>query len=486
MRATALLSGSSLVTIGAGLVSSKFRAELLGPGGVALAALLTAAVALIAIPASLGIGPAVVRELALADSLADTVKATAVRRVAWRLRAVTIGVAVLGMVLARAPLSRVFLNGTQNVGSLVIIAAALGLTMITDIQTSILNGYHKVSALARITAITAVSSSVVSICLIVLLGLKGIAVGILAGAAISVGVSLMYLRREAPRPSAVPTSTGLLNEIRLLLRFGLPYTLSSLVGAGSVAALPILVLHELGPQAVAFYQVAFVIAVAYLGFLITAMGVDYFPRVSAHRTDAGLLAALIQEQLTLVLVIAVPLIIATCAIAPYLISLAYTSAFHPAAATLEWQLFADLFKFVSWTMAFAILARRGGTLYLAIESVGGALLLVSTFLGGRMIGLAGIGLGFLATYVIYAAMVWLIVRRDIGFHISPRNARHFAAAVLAIGLMQLVAAVGSDLLRLILGAVLTSTAVVYSLHVIETETGLTWRQAFRSRRFARR
>jgi PST family polysaccharide transporter len=253
-----------------------------------------------------------------------------------------------------------------------------------------------------------------------------------------------------------------------------------------VTVLPVLVLHELGAQAVAYYQVAFVIAVTYLGFLITAMGIDYFPRVSANRNDPEQLATIIQEQLTLVLVIAVPLIIATCAIAPYLISVAYTSAFRPAATTLEWQLFADLFKFVSWTMSFVILARRGSAMYLLIESVAGAVLLVSTFLGSRMIGLAGIGTGFLATYIVYTVLVWVIVRRDIGFRFSPRNRRHFAGSIIAVGIMQIAAVLGSDILRLVLGGLLTGVAIGYGLRVVQAETGMTWKQVLRNRRFMRR
>jgi PST family polysaccharide transporter len=486
MRATALLSASSLITIAAGLVSSKFRAELIGPSGVALAALLTAAVALISIPASLGIGPAVVRELASADNAGDLVKAASVRRVAWRMRVLVIASAVVAMVLARAPLSRVFLSGTQNVGSFVTVVVALGLLMVADLQASILNGYHKVSALARISAITAVSSSAVSICLVVVLGLQGVAAGILASAAIVVGISCIYLRREAPRPPKVAKAASLRREMRSLLRFGLPYTLSSMVGTGSVAVLPILVLHELGAREVAFYQAAFVIAISYLGFLITAMGIDYFPRVSACRREPAQLATLIQEQLTLVLVITLPLIIATCAIAPQLISAAFTSAFRPAVTTLDWQLFADLFKFVSWTMAFVILARRGSSLYLLIESLGGAMLLLSTFFGTRVFGLAGVGVGFLATYIVYAVIVWVIVRRDIGLRISARNARHFAAGVLAVGMMQVVAALGSDVLRLALGAVLTGAAVFYSLYAVQAETGMGWKQIIRNRRVTRR
>lgn len=476
LRATALLSGSSLITIAAGVINSKVRAELLGTGGVALAAILTTILAFVLIPSTLGIGPAVVREIASAEGAGDFGRSVVVRHAAWRVRVVAILLVSVVLLLGRDPISRVLLNGASGIEDLTMVIAALALTMITELQTSILNGYHRVSAMAKIATMSAVLGTVVTVVLTATLKLRGVAPAILAGAAVGVCLSTLYFRNELRVHCESGASGSTFTEVNVLLRFGLPYTLSAVVGTGSTTVIPILVLHELGPQAVAYYQAAFVIAISYLGFLITAMGQDYFPRVSASRNDPKRLNSLIQQQITLVLIVAVPVILATSSLAPYLVSAAYTSAFRPATATLQWQLFADLFKFVSWTLAFAIVARRGGYLYLFTECVGGSLLLITTFLGSRVFGLPGIGAGFLATYVVYTVVVWYVVRRDTGFRLSVQNGWHLAMATSALAVTQLANALLAPGLRLLVCLGLTVAALAWSLRMVKSELAWTWKR----------
>ena len=57
------------------------------------------------------------------------------------------------------------------------------------------------------------------------------------------------------------------------------------------------------------------------------------------------------------MLLAVPMILGTLAVVPYLVPLVYTLKFRPTVEILEWQLIGDIFKFASWTMSFAILAR---------------------------------------------------------------------------------------------------------------------------------
>ena len=53
-----------------------------------------------------------------------------------------------------------------------------------------------------------------------------------------------------------------------MLRFGLPYTASMLVGTGVVLVMPVLVLHVVGSASVGYYRAAATIGIAYLGFLL--------------------------------------------------------------------------------------------------------------------------------------------------------------------------------------------------------------------------
>jgi O-antigen/teichoic acid export membrane protein len=107
------------------------------------------------------------------------------------------------------------------------------------------------------------------------------------------------------------------------------------------------------------------------------------------------------------------MILGTLAMVPLLVPLVYSLKFRPTVEILEWHLRGDLFKFASWTMAFALLARCGSSVYFLTESIGGIATLVTTWLAVRWLGLSGLGVSFVATYIICYLAVWVIIRHEI-------------------------------------------------------------------------
>jgi PST family polysaccharide transporter len=131
------------------------------------------------------------------------------------------------------------------------------------------------------------------------------------------------------------------------------------------------------------------------------------------------------------MLLAVPMILGTIALVPYLVPIVYSHKFTPTVDILEWQLIGDLLKFSSWTMAYALLARCGSSVYFLAESIGGVAILVTTWLGVRWFGLSGLGISFVATYIIYYLAVWVIIRRHIPITFTAWNKRMMLAGVAA-------------------------------------------------------
>jgi PST family polysaccharide transporter len=209
--------------------------------------------------------------------------------------------------------------------------------------------------------------------------------------------------------------------------------------------------------------------VGYLGFLVTAMGQDYYPRISVVADQPEKLVALINEQHRLVMLIAVPMILGMLALVPILVPIAYSHRFTPTVEILEWQLIGDIFKFSSWTMSFAILARCSSSLYFLTESIGGAASLVITWLAVRWFGLSGLGIGFLAAYIIYYAIVWLVIRREIHLVWTSRNVKMIVGAVSAAFVVRLLPYTRFASLRTPIALALALIAGIPSLYIISRE-----------------
>jgi O-antigen/teichoic acid export membrane protein len=471
-RATAILGSSSFINILIGLFSSKVYAVLLGPSGVGFMGLVQSLFGLSTMIAGMGIGVGLVRmgAAALGKDASRGLEDVAVLRQAAMLVVSGLGCLTLILLLAfRIPLSSLMLGGTERAGSIGFIGIALLFNLAAGVQTSTLNAHHRVEALAKCSVFSSIANVSAGVPLIWFWHEEGIAPALAIGAITGCVVAQLFVRRELGRTSPRPARSEVLKSSWSLLKFGAPYTASMIVGTGVQLMLPVMALHTLGEESVGFYRASTTIASGYLGFLLLAMGQDYYPRLSAvsHRPDA--LAQLVNQQHRLIMLLGVPLILGVLALAPYIVPLVYSEKFYPTVDLLEWQLLGDVFKFSSWTMAFVILARTGSSTYFLTESVAGATTLCTAWLGMRWFGLIGLGLGYLATYIVYYVAVWMIVRKEIGLLWTPQNKLMLGGAVLAGATVQLLPFLGLDSYKTIIALTFALLASIGSAWAIRAE-----------------
>jgi enterobacterial common antigen flippase len=421
VRATAILASGSAVSVAVGLVSAKVWALLVGPTGVGLLGLIHSAIGLGGIVAGMGLGTALVRSGAHALGQNDSTAAAALQRAASRATLVLAGLTAVVFYLLREPLALALLGDSEYAAGVIWLGLAVGLTIVAGVQLSTLNAHHRVSALARAAVLSSVSGAAVSLTVLWILREPGIVYAAVAPALTSAAVATWLVRREVPRHTGSISAQEVRAATRSLFRFGVPFTASSLVGTGVQLFLPILVLHLLTAEHVGYYRAAMSLSVGYLGVLLTAMAQDYYPRVSAVAHDAGKLRELVNDQLRLITMIGAPIILLGLAFAPLIITIVYAPSFRPAAPVMEWQMLGNVFKFWSWTMSFVILARCGSSTFFFAEFIGGATMLLASWAGVMLWGLPGVGIGFVATYVVYLAVVWVIVRREIEMTITSQN-----------------------------------------------------------------
>jgi PST family polysaccharide transporter len=470
LKATAVLSSASVVSILAGLVSAKVSAVLIGPGGMGLMGLLQSMLGLGAMFAGLGASVGLVRAGARALATGEDSEVAALRRGAWLLCWGAGGAAAIIVIIMRTPLSRLMLGSEHQDRAVLLVAAALVLTLAAGVQNSILNTYHRVSELARVQMWTSLLGLAVSVSIIWRWRAQGIAWVVLATGVVAWAVSYYYARRT-PAPKVRSTLPEAWGAARALLRFGVPYTASMLVGTGLQLALPVLVLHTLTTNDVGYYRAATAVSVTYLGFMVAAMAQDYYPRVSAVGDEPQVLGKLVNEQCRLVLLIAGPIILGMLAVVPYLVPLVYSSQFTPAVTLLEWQLIGDIFKFAAWTMSFVILARSGSKAFFGLELIGGCSLLLFSVLGIHWFGLEGMGVGFLCCTITYGVVCWALLRREIGLRWTRENQLIFITLVLMAAVIRVLPYVGLERARTPIALALAALASAGSLYVIWGQVG---------------
>lgn len=465
LRATAILASSSFVTVVVGLVSSKVWALLVGPTGVGLFGLMQSLVGIGGIVAGLGIGTGLVRLGAQAVGQGERSRVEALRLSTNRLSLVLGATAVLGFWLLRRTLGERVLGGAGHAGDVVLVGAAVCLTLVWTARISILNAYRRVGGLARFAVAHSLLGAAAGLGALWFLRERGIAVAVLATAATGVLVAAYMVRRElAGEPRVRPSSGELWGATRDLLRFGVPYSASSLVGYGVSMAVPIVLvlLHLVSTEEIGYFRASLSLSAGYFGFLLAAMAKDYYPRISAVSSNAPEMIGLVNQQLRLVTLIGAPIVVVGQVLSAQVVPLLYSGAFLPAAAILEWQLAAQLFVLWSWSLGFVLLARGRSGAFLLSESIGGTLLIGSTCLGVVRFGLPGAGIGYLFAYALYVCVVWALARREIGLVIETRNLRLFAAAVAASLSIKAVMSLHPGPVAAVVGGVIAAGVVAAS------------------------
>jgi PST family polysaccharide transporter len=191
------------------------------------------------------------------------------------------------------------------------------------------------------------------------------------------------------------------------------------------------VARVLGAQSLGQYQAAWTISMQYVSFVLTAMGTDYYPRLTGVIHDPKAAGRLVNEQTEIATLLSAPVFIAMMAIAPWVIHLLYAASFTPAIEILRGQVLGDVLKVVSWPLGFLILAAGDGKAFFWSESA--AAIILSGLIVGLVpvMGLRITGVSYLVMYAIYLPLMYWLARRRIGFHWC-RSVLLLSAATLAI------------------------------------------------------
>lgn len=432
LKSTAILGGASVVNITLNAVRGKFAAILLLPEGVGLMGMYQAILNTLATTAGLGLNLSAVREMAEAQSVGDR---AAVVRCASVLRFLCLFLGLAGallLVLLARPLSLWSFGTPAQAGALVLLAPGVLLTVLMGGHLAVLQGLRRVGDLARSSLAGAAAGTLLGIPLLFWLQQEGLVPMIVLVSAAAAAASWAFARQAVPAAPR-PAWQEAWHHGRQLLRLGLPLAMSALLTTVILWVTRVIVWRQLGEAAAGQYQAAWTLAGLYVGFVLQAMGADYYPRLSAVAADHAAVNRTVNEQLEVSLLLAVPGILVTLALAPLVLQVFYSTEFLPATEVLRWQLLGVFLRVASWPLGFVLLAKNRGRLFLLTEVTMHGLQVLLLWAGCSRFGLAGTGMAFFAVYVCYWWLILAIVRRLTRFRLAPANVRHLAWMSLVLG-----------------------------------------------------
>jgi antigen flippase len=471
LKSTAYIGGSSALGIAIGIVRAKAMAVLLGPAGVGLAGLYTSIIDVTQNIAGMGINRSGVRQIAEAVGSNDAEK---IGQTATVLRATSLFLGVLGAVVLVLCSHRVstFSFGTdQHVSAVALLSIAVLLRLISDGQGALVQGMQRISDLAKMGVLGSLFGTLIGIPIIYYLREDGVPLSLIGVAAMTSATSWWYSRKiRIHRPPLM--FSHLQREASALLKLGFVFMASGLMLVGSAYAIRLIVLQNVGFAAAGLYQSAWALGGLYVGFILQAMGADFYPRLTANANDNVVCNRLVNEQARVGLLLAGPGAIATLTFAPAVIAVFYTANFAPAVGVLRWICLGAALRSITWPMGFIIVAKGKKTIYFWSDLICTVVYIALAFVCVRRFGLNGAGIAFFGLYIFHGALTYPIVHRLSGFRWSVENRRTGLLFFLSISAVFCGFYVLPFVWAVCLGAVGVLVSSVYSIRSLLTVVSL--------------
>ena len=288
-------------------------------------------------------------------------------------------------------------------------------------QISLLTGMRRIVHIAKLNVISSLLSAFVGILAIWFLGFSGIAVLVLAMPLSSLLVGAVFLQKLPKSAEVSNSNKEIAFQFKTIARLGLAFMLGGAISTLAPLAVRTLLIDSLGETALGEFQAAWQISMLYLGFVLSVMGTDYYPRLTASISNKSQAVEMVNEQTEIAVLLSLPVLVLMLGTAPWIIPMLYTDQFKNTASLLSLLILGDSLKVVSWPLGYVLLATGDGRKFLFAECCGfGSFVIVSWFLIPHF-GLQAAGLGFIAMYGVYLPFVYRLARKEIGFKWRTHN-----------------------------------------------------------------
>jgi O-antigen/teichoic acid export membrane protein len=314
-------------------------------------------------------------------------------------------------------LSKWTFGTSENYFWFVILSVNFIFSSLTASRVALLQGFRMVKPIAISNVLVSVLITFVTVPIYYFFKFDGIVAVILVSSVLSFLVNYYFTRNIKINKINISISETFQRGIPLI-KMG--FLLSINVIFGQICSYLIKIyLNGNGSTAeiLGFFEVSSVILISYVGMIFNAMGIDFYPRITAIQNDNYKIKELVNDQIEIGLLLITPAITLLYFCAPVLIQALYTKEFLGVLLILKAALFAVIIKAIIWPLAFIILAKGDNKLYFKQEILSDLFLLLSTIILYHFFGLIGIGIASLLQFIIYAFYIIAILKKKFDFGI---------------------------------------------------------------------
>jgi len=429
VKGTSIIGGVQVFTMIISIIRSKFVAVLLGPTGIGIAGLLTSTISFISGLTNFGLGTSAVRDIASANSIGDEIRISTVIKVLRRWVWITGILGTLVMLFFSPWISQLTFGNRDYTLAFIWISITLLFTQVSSGQLVVLQGMRKLQYLAKSSLAGSALGLIITVPLYYQFGVEGIVPAIIISSVVSLILSWYFAKKVKTEPIKISLASTLI-EGKNMVTLGFMISLSMLLAVGVSYVVRIYISNTGGVEQVGLYSAGFLIINTYAGLIFNAMGTDFYPRLSEVAHSNELCKQTINQQAEIAILILAPILMAFIVFIQWVVILFYSNKFIAIDTMIHWAAIGLFFKAASWAIAFILLAKGASKLFFWNELLANIYGLGLNILGYHMLGLTGLGISFMVSYLLYLIQVYILSKIKYQFSFDTATIRIFAFQLL--------------------------------------------------------
>lgn len=415
LKATSLFGGVQVYSILLTLISSKFIAVLLGPEGMGLSSLLSSTVSIIGTFTALGLGTSAVRDVSVAFASGDTNRfnlvVSAFRKIVW-----FTGLFGMAVCLFLSPLWSLLTFDTYDyVWSFVILSVTLLVGQVSSGQGVVMQGTRRFKEMAKSRLIGGTIGLFVTIPLYFLWGVKGIVPAMVIMSVVGLLISYHY-SRKVPVEKVSLQLKEIISEGKSMLKMGFFISIQASISMMTFYLIRIYISHVGGLGEVGLYNSGFSMVDMSVGLIFSAMGTEYYPRLSSVANDVKKFSDAINQQISISLILMAPIISFFLLLGEYAILILLSPRFLSITLMIQILVLNTFVKATGFCLGYSFLAKSDSKAFWMNELWCKILQLLSITTAYSFWGLNGVAIAFTCCNFLYIFVTSMVCRYRYEYH----------------------------------------------------------------------
>lgn len=432
LKTLGIFGSVEVITILCSVVRTKFAALWLGPVGVGINTIYNSTMTLLANTSQLNIQNSGVRDISCSHNQQQALVVAAVRKVSLLLALA----ASIGIIILSPAVSLWAFGDIAHWTDFILLSVWFPLSAIAATEMCIMRGTGRFRSMARTSLFTALVTVAAAVPLFYYLRLRGIIPVFLCSYGANCFFAMLFRNRDIENVTI--TLRQAWQVAKPMVSLGIYMTVSGFVTMLASNIFIIYLNHNHGEISVGLYQAGYTLVNTYVGMIFTAISTEYYPRLSTMVKSRMRTEIVVSHEIKIALMVLMPVVALFVFLSPVIMNILYSSEFSAALPFVAIGAVGVFFRAISWCLAFTILARGDGRIYIVSETLSAILYLIIFIPFYNILGFIGLGVAYILWYALYTLIVWTIYRFRYGLRLR-KGIVPLICLSLAVGLAALLA-----------------------------------------------